>query len=940
MIGKSILASLFVFLLCLAGAGAAPLPQQLKVAVSVDSYPYMFTDDNGEIAGLVIDYWREVGRQQNIGIEFVAANWPDTMMLLQSGQVDLHGAVGRTPARAATFLLTDLNIDAFSNVYVMQDLNGANAIKDLQPFMIGVVENTGHLAVLKQHLPQGNFKYFPNVTAMYQAALDGQIAAFAGLDRLPEQFNGHTELRRLFPMHRRIALSRMELAFAVMPQNKVLAEQLSQATAQLSRSYLDELERKWLGVPADKDTLILGVSVNNQPYMHVSPQGDAQGLFVELWQHWAEQTGTKVVFVPDTSSNNLQNLKKGRIDVVIGFPDNSNLPQGIGPAYQLYGFKSHYFTLNQRKLAPLTSASESKVGVFGNAPYQAELRRRYPHAEFIPYRQLEDMVQATLNGELSGFFGASAIIPLRLQQLNQNDVFVAQPDSMVFAPIYSLIRDDNTELAEEIRQGFSNFTLDWLIELEKKWVVQPDLWYFPQFRQQIPLTETELSWLNSHPDLRVGMLDNWPPMEFVDDAGNPAGVTVDMFNLLSERLKVDFNIQIYSNFNDMLEALERKEIDVIANVSEQEERRRYARFTDEFWSTQWAVIGPHDAGVVISTSELNGMKVAIYKDYKLARHLNDIYPQINVVPVNSLRDGLELLQQGKVDYALDSVEAASEMVRQAGYLYLRVQILEDLPTYPSLIAVREDYAPLVVMLNKGLRSIGKEERQQLYQNWFSFQVTQGINQAQFRQTMWQIGGVAALLLTFVVIWNLSLRREVSLRRQAEQKMRFMATHDDLTQIPNRSLIKERIEQALLQHARHNEILALLFIDLDGFKEVNDQFGHEVGDELLQKLAAILGTAIRKSDTVARFGGDEFAILLTGLLSRDDAAIVAEKILHQLSEPVTLSVGEVQVGASIGIAVYPDDGTDCARLLRVADSLMYRVKQQGKNQYCFSRAVNS
>ena len=940
MIGKSILASLFVFLLCLAGAGAAPLPQQLKVAVSVDSYPYMFTDDNGEIAGLVIDYWREVGRQQNIGIEFVAANWPDTMTLLQSGQVDLHGAVGRTPARAATLSLTDSNIDAFSNVYDMQDLSGANTIKDLQPFMVGVVENTGHLAVLKQHLPQGNFKYFPNVTAMYQAALDGQIAAFAGLDRLPEQFERYATLKRLFPMHRRIALNRMELAFALMPANRALAEQLAQATSQLSRSYLDELERKWLGVPADKDTLLLGVSVNNQPYMHVSPQGDAQGLFVELWQQWSEQTGAKVVFVPDTSSNNLQNLQKNRIDAIVGFPSNNDLPQQIMTAYQLYGFKSHFFTLKLSAEGPLSATSESKIGLFGNAPYQAELRRRYPKAEFIRYRQLPDMVNATLSGELAGFFGASAIMPLRLQQLNQGDVFVAQQDTVVFAPIYTLVHSERPELAEKIRQGFSSFTLDWLIETEKKWVVQPDLWYFPQFRKQIPLTETELNWLKSHPALRVGMLDDWPPMEFVDDAGNPAGVTVDMFNLLSERLKVDFNIQIYSNFNEMLQALERKEIDLIANVSEQEERRSYARFTDEFWSTQWAVIGPHDTGMVVSTSELNGMRVAIYKDYKLARHLNDTYPQIQVVPVNSLRDGLELLQQGNVDYVVDSVEASSEMVRQAGYLYLRIQILEDLPTYPSLIAVREDYAPLVVMLNKGLRSIGKEERQQLYQNWFSFQVTQGINQAQFRQRMWQIGGVVTLLLTFVVIWNLSLRREVSLRRQAEQKMRFMATHDDLTQIPNRSLIKERIEQALLQHARHNEILALLFIDLDGFKEVNDQYGHEVGDELLQKLAAILGTAIRKSDTVARFGGDEFVILLTGLLSRDDAAIVAEKILHQLAEPVALSVGEVQVGASIGIAVYPDDGTDCARLLRVADSLMYRVKQQGKNQYCFSKVVIS
>src|SRR5690606_14247201 len=257
-------------------------------------------------------------------------------------------------------------------------------------------------------------------------------------------------------------------------------------------------------------------------------------LFVELWQQWSEQTGTKVAFVPDTSSNNLQNLQKNRIDAIVGFPNNNELPQHIMTAYQLYGFKSHFFALKQPTGASLSATSAIKIGLFGNATYQAELRRRYPKAEFIRYRQLPDMVNATLNGELAGFFGASAVMPLRLQQLNQGDVFVAQQDTVVFAHIYTLVHSERPELAEKIRQGFSNFTLDWLIETEKKWVVQPDLWYFPQFRKQIPLTETELNWLKSHPALRVGMLDDWPPMEFVDDAGNPAGVTVDMFNLLAE----------------------------------------------------------------------------------------------------------------------------------------------------------------------------------------------------------------------------------------------------------------------------------------------------------------------------------------------------------------------------------------------------------------------
>lgn len=940
MIGKSILALLLMLSLAHTYASETGVPARLQVALSADTYPYMFTNADGEVAGLAVDYWREVGRQENIQIDFIAADWPDTLKLLQQGDVQLHGAMASTPERSAMFKLTELNIEAFSNIYVMRDLTGVNSLTDLQPFVIGVVENTGHLAALKQQLPQGNFMYFPNITALYQAALDGKVAAFTGLDRLPTQDPRYEELNRKFPLFRRIALRKMELVYAVLPANKQLAQQLAEATARLNRSFLDELERRWLGVPAEQDTLLLGVSIDNQPYMHVSLQGEAQGLFVDMWQHWSEQTGTKIAFVPDTSFNNLSNLQKGRIDVVVAFPDNKGLPDNLQDAHQLYSFNSEFFSPTKLQLKQLDDTTTGKVGVFENAPYVAELQIRYPQLEFVRYRSLNEMLDASLSEELLGFFGASATMPMRLQQLNVWDSFNRLESSSVSSPLYSLVRADKPELAEHIRQGFTALKLDTLIQAEQRWITDKSQYYFSAFRDKVPLSFKETDWLNNHSKLRVGMLSDWAPMEFVDEDGNPAGVTVDMFNLLSKRMNIDFDISVYSQFDVMLADLQQKKLDLIANVSQREDRKSYAVFSDEFWSIQWAALSRGDAATVVSTADLNGKRVAIYKDYQLAKHLNDAYPQIDVKPVADLRRGLDLLLQHEVDFVIDSVEAASEMLRQTGYMYLRVQVLDDLPSYPSLIAVRNDYQPLLEILNKGLRSIGQAERQQLYQKWFSFQITQGINKAQFNRMMWQIGGAALALLTFFVIWNLSLRKEVRLRRQAEQKMRFMATHDDLTQLPNRGLIKERIEQALLQHARHNEILALLFIDLDGFKEVNDLYGHDVGDELLLKLALILKDAVRKSDTVARFGGDEFVVLLTGLLSREDAAIVAEKMLHQLSQPVTLSVGEVKIGASIGIAVYPDDGTDSAKLLKVADSLMYRVKQQGKNQYCFSRSVFS
>ena len=130
------------------------------------------------------------------------------------------------------------------------------------------------------------------------------------------------------------------------------------------------------------------------------------------------------------------------------------------------------------------------------------------------------------------------------------------------------------------------------------------------------------------------------------------------------------------------------------------------------------------------------------------------------------------------------------------------------------------------------------------------------------------------------------------------------------------------------------MMAVLFIDLDGFKLINDTYGHNVGDELLVILAKRLQECIRMSDTVARFGGDEFIILLTGLNSKDEAALVAQKVLSQVQTPIQLSACTADVGASIGIAMYPEDAGSEIELLKIADSLMYQVKYSGKNSYSF------
>ena len=174
--------------------------------------------------------------------------------------------------------------------------------------------------------------------------------------------------------------------------------------------------------------------------------------------------------------------------------------------------------------------------------------------------------------------------------------------------------------------------------------------------------------------------------------------------------------------------------------------------------------------------------------------------------------------------------------------------------------------------------------------------------------------------------------DISERKQMEQ-VRHDAYYDALTGLPNLRLLRDRLTEELLRAKRREELLALLFIDLDGFKEVNDTLGHQLGDELLRQAARRISSALRASDTVARLGGDEFAVLLPKMAESSAAGLVAEKILQLLSEPYDLEGKLVYVTGSIGIAVYPQDGTD-STLLSYADQAMYAAKAQGKNAFCY------
>ncbi|MDQ7043000.1 MAG: diguanylate cyclase, partial [Sulfurimonas sp.] len=189
------------------------------------------------------------------------------------------------------------------------------------------------------------------------------------------------------------------------------------------------------------------------------------------------------------------------------------------------------------------------------------------------------------------------------------------------------------------------------------------------------------------------------------------------------------------------------------------------------------------------------------------------------------------------------------------------------------------------------------------------------------------------ILWYGYVYDITKRKSIEdeLKKQ-RNKLYHLANHDQLTGLPNRVLFYDRLKQAIEQAKRNSSKIALLFIDLDHFKEINDSLGHNIGDEILKAVAKRLSEIVRAEDTVARLGGDEFTVILKGLNQGEDVSLVAAKIVESLAKSIQIEEKTLFVSSSIGISIYPDDATSLQDLLKYADVAMYKAKDAGRSNF--------
>ena len=234
--------------------------------------------------------------------------------------------------------------------------------------------------------------------------------------------------------------------------------------------------------------------------------------------------------------------------------------------------------------------------------------------------------------------------------------------------------------------------------------------------------------------------------------------------------------------------------------------------------------------------------------------------------------------------------------------------------------------------------ISKEFYKEMWETILAGKEWHGVfhNRTKSGAMVWEVASISPIRDEQGTITHfVGIKEDITEIKRLQEQLEHMARHDQLTELPNRFLFNDRLAQALVQTKRRKGRFALLFLDLDKFKQVNDTHGHEAGDALLVAVAGRLRECIRESDTVARMGGDEFTILINDVKTDENVAKVTDMLIQTLTRPFQMAWGETVIGASIGIALYPEDGVTTDELLSRADTAMYQIKQQGGSGYRFA-----
>ncbi|KAA6171961.1 EAL domain-containing protein [Pseudomonas marginalis] len=928
---------------------------ELRLGVDASWPPFEYRDEDGRYQGLAADYVRLIQERLGIKIRLIEpANWSALLEQARNNQLDLLPGIMSTPERQGFLAFSRPYLDF--PIVILAHEGGAQprSLKDLYGLKIAVVENYAPHELLRTHHPDLNLVAMPNVSSTLQALATDEVDAVVG-----DLASSVWSLRQLKLDGLYVSGEtpyRYQLAMGVPRQNKTLIGILDKVLADLSPSEINEIQEHWVGNVIDHrafwaDLLLYGLPA-------VLLLSTVLAIVIRINRRLSSEISRRVALEQELRSSEYH--YRGLVESLSAIAWEADIADFtysyVSPhAEELLGYpRAHWlipgFWRNIIHPADLTRAE---------AFCQRETRANRDHS--IDYRVItadgrclwvRDIVSLIKHGHEPVMRGLMIDISeakrteeaLQLSQEKFASVFQQCPDILVIARL-----SDGCLL--EVNKAFEDQIGLSAAEVIGKTATELNIWGIqgvgPNLLKRVQTTSIrnlEMPFLRSNGQAFTGLISAEP---FQLDATEALVVVVRDITQLKETQQLlqtseeKFAKAFHASPDGLL--LSRQRDGLLLEVNE-----GFSRITG-FNSATSLDQSTLDLGIWVDLNERKHMLDLLQRD-GLVRdfvcHIRRSDGQIRLCEVSSrplpigdedcmltiARDITERqLMQEKLQQAATVFESTAEdvlitdtrqnisAVNRAFSEITGYSEAEALGHTPRLLASGLHDSAFYAAMWHQLTANGhwqgeisnRRKNGELYPSWLTISAVRNPDQA---------------ITHFVAVFA-----DISSLKHAQARLDYQAHHDPLTGLPNRTLFENRLQTALNNQPGTASQGAVLFLDLDRFKHINDSLGHPIGDLLLKDIAVRLKEQLRDIDTVARLGGDEFIILLPGLQQASDAQHLANKLLACFTLPFQAGEHEFFISASIGTSLYPQDGIDVATLVKNADAAMYRSKAKGRNR---------
>lgn len=931
----------------------------IRVGDSSDFEPELIKNADGTLSGFVPDFYHLLGKRLGVRFEVVDDQWPNILKRMGEKDIDMVAQMGKAPAVKRGWVTMSAPYNNLVTVFARKDrMFEVTEDSDIEGLRVAYYRE---ILIFRDYFQKRKAKLrsveTDGVLEAITMVVQGKADIFVGFN-----FDSYLLFKNMIceiePIH---VLESMpaEFVIAIREDAPLLKSILGKAVNSISYREKYRILSKWSWVPESKtsDLSLTREEVhylqhksclrvaNLKDFMPFSfvKDGVPAGFSVEYMKLLGDHLGKEVLFITASWGRLLDMLKRGELDIIPHIAETRERKSYVDYTdFKHITYTTGFAVRKSDHLSSIKELAGKTVAVAKKSFMHDHLKTHHPEITLLVAETTTKAIEAVSKDKAFAVIASLPFLNFQIQREWLSNLKTVVIDDLGIPAKTELpmgVAKGNAVLKSILEKAHDSLPSQEVLKLRDKWIYGSR-----KVQDSFSLDDREKAFIKQHPTIRFRIRTGRPPFEF-EQNGQADGLAVEYLKVISQKVGITPRFVLDdSNFETAFNMVEkgREAFDTLAFLVKNEARSRRFAFGDAYLSYPMMIISYKNGPYIGKTSDLAGKNVAVEQGFLTNEWLKRDFPEINIIPAVSTKDALQMVNDEEVDAYIGNLAVANYMMVHGGMENLKIVAPSEYGNIKYHFIAPREWPELTSILSKGYRSLSPHEHSTLQQRWFSVQMVERVDY----ELLWKVLGGIALVGLWILWWNRKLRIQKNKtdnallqlqQTQALLKIKYdeleeLSVTDKLTSLYNRLKLDEVLQNEFERARRYHTSFGLIMMDIDFFKQVNDTYGHQIGDMVLVEIAGILKTHFRSIDTVGRWGGEEFLVICpqTG---REGLMKLAEHLRDTVEKHEFPEVGHKT--ASFGAALYTDDDS-IETLISRADAALYQSKETGRNKVTFNQ----